>query len=104
MKAEHHLQLRPGTNVAMLNALAHVIVTEGLVDEAFVAERCETRAFDEWRDFVAREENSPEANQAITGVPAEQVRAGRAALRDRRQRGDLLRPGRDRTQRRARPW
>ncbi|ABX16051.1 formate dehydrogenase subunit alpha [Burkholderia multivorans] len=75
VKAAHHLQLRPGTNVAIVNALAHVIVTEGLVDESFVAERCETRAFEQWRDFVARAENSPEATADVTGVPAEQVRA-----------------------------
>src|SRR5215469_9654170 len=69
VKAEHHLQLRPGTNVAIVNALAHVIVTEGLVNEAFVAERCETRAFEQWRDFVALPENSPEAMAEVTGVP-----------------------------------
>jgi formate dehydrogenase major subunit len=45
VEAPHHLQLRPGTNVAVINALAHVIVTEGLVDEAFVRERCDPAAF-----------------------------------------------------------
>ncbi|SMF99909.1 formate dehydrogenase subunit alpha [Burkholderia singularis] len=75
VKADHHLQLRPGTNVAIINALAHVIVTEGLVDDAFVAERCEARAYEQWREFAARAENSPEASAAVTGVPAEQVRA-----------------------------
>jgi formate dehydrogenase major subunit len=58
----------------MINALAHVIVTEGLVADAFVAERCDTRAFEQWRDFVSRAENSPEATAEVTGVPAEQVR------------------------------
>ena len=75
IRAEHHLQLKPGTNVAVLSALAHVIVTEGLVDEAFVAERCETKAFDVWREFVARPANSPEALEAASGVPAAKVRA-----------------------------
>ena len=70
-----HLQLRPGTNVAMLNSLAHVIVTEGLVDEAFVAERCEAEAFNNWRNFIAKAENSPESMQEHTGVEAELVRA-----------------------------
>lgn len=74
VKAEHHLQLRPGTNVAVINALAHVVVTEGLVDEAYVAERCDTKSFDQWREFVAREENSPEATEAVSGVPAQTVR------------------------------
>jgi formate dehydrogenase major subunit len=41
VEAAWHLQLRPGTNVALINAMAHVIVTEGLVDEAFVRERCD---------------------------------------------------------------
>ena len=75
VRAAHHLQLRPGTNVAVLSAMAHVIVTENLVDEAFVAARCEPKAFAEWRAFVARAENSPEALEAASGVPAADVRA-----------------------------
>jgi formate dehydrogenase major subunit len=75
VRAAHHLQLRPGTNVAVLSAMAHVIVSEGLVDEAFVAERCEAKAFAEWREFAARPENSPEALEAASGVPAAAVRA-----------------------------
>jgi formate dehydrogenase major subunit len=74
IEANHHLQLRPGTNVAMVNALAHVIVTEGLVKEDFVAERCEKEAFDKWRQFVSDARQSPEALQSVTGVPAEEVR------------------------------
>lgn len=74
IKADYHLQVRPGTNVALLTALAHVIVTEGLVDEAFVAERCEAPAFEQWKAFAARPEHSPEATQEITGVPAQLVR------------------------------
>ena len=74
IKASYHLQLRPGTNVAIVNAMAHVIVTEGLLDEAFIAERCEEKAFLQWREFVSRAENSPEASAAITGVPADAVR------------------------------
>ena len=58
----------------MANALAHVIVTEGLVDSAYVAARCEDAAFQQWCEFVARAENSPEATAAITGVAAEAVR------------------------------
>ncbi len=74
VKASHHLQLMPGTNVAIINALAHVIVTEGLLNEAFIAERCETRAFEQWRAFAALPENAPEATAGLTGVPAQQVR------------------------------
>ncbi|QAZ39455.1 formate dehydrogenase subunit alpha [Methylibium sp. Pch-M] len=75
IRAEHHLQLRPGTNVALVTAMAHVIVTEGLLDEAYIAERCESKAFGEWREFVSRPVNSPEATEAITGVPAAELRA-----------------------------
>ncbi|WP_454762994.1 formate dehydrogenase subunit alpha [Cupriavidus campinensis] len=74
IRADYHLQLRPGTNVALVTSMAHVIVTEGLLAEAFIAERCEDRAFQQWRDFVALAENSPEAMASVTGVPAEQVR------------------------------
>ena len=74
VQADYHLQLRPGSNVAMVSALAHVIVTEGLLDEAFIAERCEERAFAQWREFIAQPANSPEETEAITGVPAQQVR------------------------------
>ncbi|RUL66501.1 formate dehydrogenase subunit alpha [Dyella dinghuensis] len=73
--ADYHLKLRPGTNVALLNTLAHVIVTEGLVDEAFVAARCEPEAFNKWRTFVAQDKYSPENMEAETGVPAASVRA-----------------------------
>src|SRR5579883_6459 len=75
IEAAHHLQLRPGTNVAMLNALSHVIVTEGLTDEAFVRERCDWDEFQDWAAFMAEERNSPEALAATTGVPAETIRA-----------------------------
>jgi formate dehydrogenase major subunit len=75
IKAAHHLQLRPGTNVAVITALAHVVVTEGLLANDYIAERCDTRSFSEWREFVARAENSPEATEVETGVPASELRA-----------------------------
>ncbi|WP_374410396.1 formate dehydrogenase subunit alpha [Hydrogenophaga sp.] len=75
IRAEHHLALKPGTNVAVITAMAHVIVTEGLVDEGFVAERCDPRSFADWRAFVAKPENSPEAFETVTGVPAGALRA-----------------------------
>jgi len=74
IEADEYLQLKPGTNVALLNALAHVVVTEGFVKEAYVAARCEPESFAKWKAFVAEERNSPEAAEAITGVPAERVR------------------------------
>ncbi|MCA2990240.1 formate dehydrogenase subunit alpha [Gemmatimonas sp.] len=75
IRAAHHLQLRPGTNVAVINAMAHVIVTEGLVDNAFVEARCDARSFEQWKAFIAQPEQSPEATEACTGVPAAEVRA-----------------------------
>src|SRR5579862_8141134 len=73
--ADYHLKLKPGTNVALINSLAHVVVTEGLVKEDFVRARCEVDSFEKWRHFVAEPRNSPEAMQEITGVPASEVRA-----------------------------
>ncbi|TEA77499.1 formate dehydrogenase subunit alpha [Allopusillimonas ginsengisoli] len=74
IKAAYHLPVRPGTNTALLTSMAHVIATEGLIDEAYVAERCEPQAFQQWRDFVCLPENSPEAMEAETGVPAADLR------------------------------
>ncbi len=74
-RAELHLALRPGTNVAMLNALAHVIVTEGLLDQAFIDARCEGADFARWSEFVSRAENSPEVLGLICGVEAADIRA-----------------------------
>ncbi len=75
IEAEHHLPLLPGTNVPMMNAFAHVAVTEKLIDEGFVGDRCEAESFAEWREFAARPENAPEAVAEITGVPAADIRA-----------------------------
>jgi len=75
VEAQYHLPLRPGTNVAVLNALAHVIVGEGLVRDDFVRERCDTEAFADWVAFIKRPENSPEAVAKHSGVPAATIRA-----------------------------
>ena len=75
IEASHHLQLRPGTNVAVVNALAYTIITEGLLDEAFVRERCDLAEFSAWAAFVAEPRNSPEHTEALTGVPAASLRA-----------------------------
>ena len=75
IRAEHHLQLRPGTNVAFVNAMAHVIVTEGLEKREFVEARCDLTQWQQWREFVSRPEHSPESTAAVTGIPAEELRA-----------------------------
>jgi formate dehydrogenase major subunit len=74
VEAKYHLSLRPGTNVALINSLAHVVVTEGLVKEDFVRERCDVESFEKWRAFVADPKQSPEAMESVTGVPAASVR------------------------------
>jgi formate dehydrogenase major subunit len=74
IEAAYHLALQPGTNVALLTSMAHVIVTEGLVDEKFVRERCDWTEFQEWAAFVAEPKNSPEAMQQYTGVDPAEVR------------------------------
>jgi formate dehydrogenase major subunit len=74
VEASYHLPLLPGTNVAILSALAHVIVTEGLVNEKFVRERCNWDEFSDWAAFVSEPRNSPEEVAKLSGVPAEQIR------------------------------
>ncbi|MFH1795728.1 MAG: formate dehydrogenase subunit alpha [Pseudomonadota bacterium] len=73
-KADYHLPLKPGTNVAVITALAHVIVTEGLFDEAFIRERCDWSEFEDWASFVAEERNSPEVIGKLAGVDPETIR------------------------------
>jgi formate dehydrogenase major subunit len=74
VEAAYHLALKPGTNVAVLTALAHVIVTEGLVRQDFVRERCDADSFAAWCAFVAEARNSPEAVEAVSGVAAALIR------------------------------
>jgi formate dehydrogenase major subunit len=74
VEPDAHLQLRPGTNVALVNALAHVVVTENLANDAFAEARCEVDSYRRWKAFVAEPRNAPEATEAVTGVPAALVR------------------------------
>jgi formate dehydrogenase major subunit len=74
VQADYHLKLQPGTNVAVLNALAHVIVTEGLTKDDYVAQRCEPDSYLKWKNFVAEPRNSPEAIEGVSGVPAADLR------------------------------
>ncbi len=75
VRADHHLQLLPGSNVAFVNAMAHVIISEGLEDKEFIARRCEQPAYETWRTFILAEENSPEATASATGIDPETLRA-----------------------------
>jgi formate dehydrogenase major subunit len=75
VEADVHLPLRPGTNVVLMNAFAHVIVSEGLLDDDFVETRCDMASFREWLEFAARPEHAPEAVADEIGVPADDIRA-----------------------------
>ena len=74
IESDFHLQLQPGTNVAVVNAMGHVVATEGLIDREFVADRCDPVTFAAWEEFIRQPENSPEAVEAVSGVPAEEIR------------------------------
>jgi len=74
VEADYHLPLQPGTNVAVLTAMAHVIVTEGLADETFIKTRCDWDEYQDWSRFVADERHSPETLEPVTRVPADELR------------------------------
>ena len=73
-KAEVHLPLRPGTNVAVLNAIAHAIVDESLESKEFIEERCDDDCYRSWRAFIMQEVNSPEMVAASCGLSAASIR------------------------------
>ncbi len=75
IRATHHLALTPGTNVAIVTAMAHVIVTEGLFNQSFIQERCDWDEFQDYAEFVSQPQHSPEAVEVLTGVKAGEVRA-----------------------------
>jgi formate dehydrogenase major subunit len=74
IEASYHLPIRPGTNVAVVTALAHVIVTEGLANEQFIRERCDWSKYEDWAAFVSDQRHSPEATAIVTGVDPRQLR------------------------------
>lgn len=74
VEADVHLPLLPGTNVALVTSLAHVIVTEGLTDEAFIRDRCDPEDYRAWAAFVSDPRHAPEATAAYTGVDPALVR------------------------------
>src|SRR5688572_7293755 len=75
IEAAHHLPLQPGTNVAVMTSLAHVIVTEGLANEQFIRERCDWDEYQDWARFVSDDKHSPEFLEPVTRVPAADLRA-----------------------------
>ena len=73
--ADFHLPVRPGTNVPTLNALAHVIVNEGLEARSYIEQRCDVQEFERWLTFIGNPRHAPENTEEITGVPAADLRA-----------------------------
>ena len=67
--SELHLAMRPGSDIALLNSMAHVIVSEGLQNDEFIRER--TEGFDAWK--ASLKDFTPEKAQIITGVPKENI-------------------------------
>ncbi len=74
VEADVHLPLLPGTNVALVTSLAHVIVAEGLTNEAFIRDRCDPEDYRAWAAFVSDPRHAPEATASYTGVDPALVR------------------------------
>lgn len=72
-EADFHLPLLPGTNVPVMNAFAHVAVSEGFISQDFVDERCNLDSFKKWLDFIRSEENSPEHVAPIAGLDPKEL-------------------------------
>jgi formate dehydrogenase major subunit len=75
IKADYHLPLKPGANVGFINAMAHVIIREGLIDERYISQRCDLHDFEAWARFVADRRHSPEAQADVIGVDPADLRA-----------------------------
>jgi len=75
IEADYHLPLRPGTNVPMINAFAHVLLTAGLAAEDYIRERCDIDSYDAWKAMILKPENSPAEVAKVTGVPAADIEA-----------------------------
>lgn len=73
VQSDYHLNLLPGTNVALLNTMAHVILKEGLEAKEFIDARCEQPAFERWKQFISQPHNSPELMAEITGISAQKI-------------------------------
>src|SRR5918994_2036367 len=69
-----HLQLKPGTDVVLVNSLMNVILAEGLHDQGYIQSRTNTKSFDALRQLVSKDKYRPENTEAVTGVPADKVR------------------------------
>jgi arsenite oxidase large subunit len=69
-----HLQLRPNTDVVLLNSLMNVLLAEGKHDQAFIDARCDRASFEQLKATVSQAKYAPENTERVTGVPAAKVR------------------------------
>jgi formate dehydrogenase major subunit len=74
LKADVHLPLRPGTNVAVLDSISHVIVREKLYQENFIRARCEWHEFENWAALVGSEQYAPEVIGPLSGIDPQAIR------------------------------
>ena len=98
IEAAQHLQLRPGTNVAVINALAHVIVTEGLTKDDYALERCETKSYQRVEGLHRRPAPFAGGDRGDHRRARRARARGRAPVCRRPEQRDLLRPRRHRAQ------
>jgi arsenite oxidase large subunit len=75
-----HLQLRPNTDVVLLNSLMNVLLATGKHDQAFINARCDAASFQALVATVSQPKYTPENTERVTGVPAAKVRAAAALL------------------------
>ncbi|NVK19507.1 MAG: formate dehydrogenase subunit alpha [Methylocystaceae bacterium] len=73
VEAACHLPLKPGTNVALLNAISYTILKEGLQDQSFIEERCDDRLYQKWRKVIEQPQNAPEVVADVCGVDADLI-------------------------------
>ncbi|MBI4491430.1 MAG: molybdopterin-dependent oxidoreductase [Chloroflexi bacterium] len=76
--ADQWIPIKPGTDTAMMLAVAYVLITENLYDKAFVHKYLDARGFEEWRAYILGEKDgvarTPEWAETVCAVPAETIR------------------------------
>jgi arsenite oxidase large subunit len=75
-----HLQLRPNTDVVLINSLMNVILATGKQDQAFINQRVDAASFQQLKDIVTQAKYTPENTERVTGVPAAKVRKAAALM------------------------
>ncbi|MEI6895909.1 MAG: formate dehydrogenase subunit alpha [Psychromonas sp.] len=73
IKADVHLQIKPGTNVAVLNSIAHVLVTQNLVNKKYIKEQLDNTLVKKYMDFIKQDQHSPEHVAKIAGVSSYEI-------------------------------